>query len=114
MKYVLDSSVALKWVLPEADTPKAIALRDDFRNAVHELLSPDVFPVEVLHSLTRAERQKRIPIGTGHRLWRAVLTDSPLLHPHIPLLDRAYQIASAARIGVYDCVYVALAEQETC
>jgi hypothetical protein len=29
MKYVLDSSVALKWVLPEADSGKAIRLRDD-------------------------------------------------------------------------------------
>ena len=29
MKYVLDSSVALKWVLPEADTPKAVRLRNE-------------------------------------------------------------------------------------
>ncbi len=33
MKYVLDSSVALKWVLPEADSGKAIRLRDEFTNA---------------------------------------------------------------------------------
>ncbi len=29
MKYVLDSSVALKWVLPEPDSGKAIRLRDE-------------------------------------------------------------------------------------
>jgi hypothetical protein len=29
MKYVLDSSVALKWVLPEVDSQKAIRLRDE-------------------------------------------------------------------------------------
>ncbi len=40
MKYVLDSSVALKWVLPELDSAKAIALRDDYRNQVHDLLRP--------------------------------------------------------------------------
>jgi predicted nucleic acid-binding protein len=114
MKYVIDSNVALKWVLPEQHTDKAIQLRDDFRNAVHELLSPDIFPVEVLHALTRAERQKRIPVGTGHRLWQSVMTDTPALHAHITLLDRAYQIASPARIGIYDCLYVALAEQEGC
>ena len=56
-RFVLDSAVALKWVLPEIDSDKADRLRDDFRNAVHELLSPDVFPVEVAHSLTRAERR---------------------------------------------------------
>jgi predicted nucleic acid-binding protein len=57
MKYIIDSNVALKWVLPEQGTDKAIQLRDDFRSAVHELLAPDIFPVEVLHALTRAERR---------------------------------------------------------
>jgi hypothetical protein len=44
MKYVLDSSAALPWVLPEKDSAKAIQLRDGARNAVHELLAPDIFP----------------------------------------------------------------------
>jgi hypothetical protein len=30
MKYVLDASDALKWVLPEADSDKAIRLQEDF------------------------------------------------------------------------------------
>ena len=32
--------------------------------------------------------------------------------PSIPLAPRAYEISSAARIGVYDCVYLALAERD--
>jgi len=31
MKYVLDSSVAFKWVVPESDSPRAVQLRDEFR-----------------------------------------------------------------------------------
>ena len=114
MKYVLDSSVALKWVLPERDSAKADQLRDDFHNAVHLLLAPDIFPVETLHALTKAERQNRIAPGSGRLFWQTIMADVPALHPHIPLLDRAYQIAAAARIGIYDCLYVALAEQEAC
>jgi len=57
MKYVLDASVALKWVLTEPDSPKALAVRDDYRKQLHELLAPDVLPVEVAHALTRAERK---------------------------------------------------------
>ena len=34
MKLVLDASTALKWVLVEPDSDKAIRLRDDYRNAV--------------------------------------------------------------------------------
>jgi predicted nucleic acid-binding protein len=56
MKYVLDSSVAFKWVVPEQFSDKAQLLRDDFRNTVHDLLAPDVFPAELAHALTRAER----------------------------------------------------------
>jgi hypothetical protein len=54
MRYVLDSSVAFKWSIPETDSDKALRLRDDFRAGVHELLSPDIFPQELAHALTRA------------------------------------------------------------
>lgn len=43
MKYVIDSSVMVKWVLAEPDSDKALKLRDDLRQSVHELLSPDIF-----------------------------------------------------------------------
>jgi hypothetical protein len=47
MKYVLDSNVALRWVLPEPDADTAVRVRDDFRRDVTDLLSPDVFPFEI-------------------------------------------------------------------
>ena len=84
MKYVLDSSVALKWALTEPDSAKAIKLREDYRNGIHELIAPDFFPIETAHALTRA------------------------------LMPRAFDLSSKMRIGVYDCLYVALAEQERC
>jgi predicted nucleic acid-binding protein len=65
MKYVLDSKVALKWVLPEPDADKAVQVRDDFRRGITELLSPDIFPVEVAHALARAERREIIQPAEG-------------------------------------------------
>jgi predicted nucleic acid-binding protein len=35
MKYVVDASVALKWVLPEAQSRAALKLRDEFQKRVH-------------------------------------------------------------------------------
>ena len=63
MRFVLDSSVAVKWVLTELDSNKADRLRDDYRNAVHELFAPDTFLAEIAHALTRAERRKVISVG---------------------------------------------------
>jgi predicted nucleic acid-binding protein len=114
MKYVLDSNVALKWVLPEPDDAKAIRIRDEFRQGLHELLSPDVFPIEVAHALARAERRGDIKQGEGAQKMADVFTYMPDLYPYLPLLPRAFAIASQARIGVYDCLYVVLADQEGC
>ena len=56
MTYAFDASAGLKWVLVEADTPKARQLRDDLRSGVHELIVPDVFALEVAHALTPFSR----------------------------------------------------------
>ena len=47
MRYVLDASAALCWVLPRPNSGKALQLRADFQNAVHELVAPSVFSGEV-------------------------------------------------------------------
>jgi predicted nucleic acid-binding protein len=115
MRLVLDSSVAFKWVVPEIDSVNAVRLRDAFRKGVHDILSPDVFFVELAHSLTRAERQKRIPVSSAGALLLDVLTTPPAIVSFDSLLLlRACAISSRERIGFYDCLYVALAEREGC
>ena len=114
MKYVLDSSAALPWVLPEKDSAKAIQLRDDARNAVHELLAPDIFAAEVFSSLLKAERTKRINVGDAKILYASIAADIPALHPYLPLMPRAGEIASRHGVALYDCLYIALAERESC
>src|SRR5581483_1428154 len=114
MKYVLDSSVAFKWVVPEVHTDKAVRLRDDFRNAVHDLIAPDILPVEVAHALTRAERQGRLTPPQAGALWRTAMQAAPRFEPYLSLLPRAIDISSQTRQGVYDSLYVALAERDNC
>ncbi|MBY0522197.1 MAG: type II toxin-antitoxin system VapC family toxin [Gemmataceae bacterium] len=114
MKYVLDSCVAFKWVVTEPDTDKALRLREAFRNGVHELIAPDIFPIETGHALTRAERQGRITPPDGWAAWLSVMADCPQLVASIPDMPRAYAISSSIRTGIYDCLYVALAEREGC
>jgi predicted nucleic acid-binding protein len=114
MNYVLDSSVALKWVLQEIDSPKADALRRAWQSQLHDLLAPDVFPIECAHALSRAERKNIIQPPQGYRHLINILSTPPQLYSYLPLLDRAFEISSATRQGAYDCLYVALAEREGC
>ena len=83
MKYVLDSSVAVKWVLKEQFSDKAQALRDDFARANHLLIAPDVFPVEVVHALSKAERQGRLASPQAAVLWMDVMASPPQFFPSV-------------------------------
>lgn len=114
MKYVLDSSVALKTVLAESDSALANRLLEEFHDGIHELIAPDVFHVEIGHALTRAERQGRITPPESWLLWRTIMADCPVLAATIQLMPRAMALSSQARIGLYDCLFVSLAEQEQC
>jgi predicted nucleic acid-binding protein len=114
MKYVLDASVAICWVIPRPLTPKAVRLRDEYRRQIHELLAPGVYIDEVAGALTKAERQKDIAVGQAAPLFAKVMNSPPVLIAHAPLIARAIDISSRTRSGYYDCLYVALAEQEGC
>ena len=48
MKYALDSSVAIKTVLPEVDSDKAVRLIDEFCQGIHEFLAPKFFMSRLL------------------------------------------------------------------
>ena len=87
---------------------------DDARNGVHRLLAPDIFPAEVFNSLLKAERTKRINVGEARTLYASIGADIPALHPYLPLMPRAGEIASRYRVALYDCLYIALAERESC
>jgi predicted nucleic acid-binding protein len=114
MKYVLDASVALCWGLPRPLSANALRLRDEYRAKTHELIAPAHFPHEIASALTKAERQKLIPVGDARKLIIDALRTAPVLHATGPLFYRAVDISSQARIAYYDRLYVALAEREGC
>ena len=118
MKYVIDASTAFQWEVPESHSLKAIQLREDYRNGVHELISPDIFPAEIGNALIVAERQGRITPGQFAVRLAAILASCPDLHETRPLVARTCviiaSVTSGFRLSFYDALYVALAEREGC
>ena len=114
MKYVVDASVALKWVLPEAHSDIARKLRNESDSGLHELLAPDDFPIEVAHSLMRAERKKIIAVGDAKVFLADILQSLPMFRSSLSYLLRATDLSSTISKGVYDCLYIAIAESEQC
>jgi predicted nucleic acid-binding protein len=112
-RLVLDASVALKMMfVAERHAALALALQDEFRNQVRELIAPDVLPAEMGHALMRAVRRGLIPQGQGKVLFEDFIVPCPRLYPYGDLYDSAMDIASKLRIGFYDALYVALSEDE--
>lgn len=114
MRYVVDASVASTAVLPGPHRAKARQLQTDYQNQVHDLLAPDIFIAETANALTKAERQKLIKVGRASFLHGTIMSVRPVLHAYVPLVSRAIDISSRTRSAFYDCLYVALAERESC
>lgn len=112
MKYVLDASVAVKWLLAEAGYEKAETIVLNARLGIDELIAPDFFLAECGHALFRAERKKAIGPGDARQLIATLIHDLPELYPSDVLMSRAAGICQFLRKSFYDCLYMALAERE--
>jgi hypothetical protein len=95
MKYVLDASVAIKWVFVEPDSKKATRMREDYRNAVHDLIAPESFAIECAYSLTKKQRQRLLP--DARALWDDIMLDAPAFTPILSLVDRAHEFQDWVR-----------------
>lgn len=110
MKYILDSSVGLKFVLSEKDSDKALNLLD----GGHSLLAPDVYCTEVAHVLSKLFRQGHLTERQARENYIDLLDTRPALKLTTRLLPEAWEISLRTRCSIYDALYVALAEREQC
>ncbi|WP_375466400.1 type II toxin-antitoxin system VapC family toxin [uncultured Methylobacterium sp.] len=108
MKFVIDTSVAVKWFLPEADHDAAVALLE----TKAMFLAPDLIFTEFATAM-----QKKIKLGESrHDQARESCTSLPGLFasitPTLLLFQRALDIGVAMAHPVQDCIFLACAEQE--
>jgi len=110
--YVIDASVAAKWVLPasgETLTREALGLLKRYAAGELRFVVPDLFWGELANILGKAVRQGRIRIASAEMALQAMRARSfPTVSSHA-LLAEAFAIATAFDRAVYDALYVALA-----
>ncbi|WP_237217085.1 type II toxin-antitoxin system VapC family toxin [Falsiroseomonas oryziterrae] len=102
--WVVDASVAAKWVLPEADSEAAA------RVSGARLVAPELLDIECASILWKAAR--RGEIGRDEALLRyETLRDAPVERmPNAALLPLAVAHALELAHPVYGCLYIAAAE----
>jgi len=105
---VIDASVAVKWVLPEPDSDRAVALRD----AGEDLAAPSIVLAEVGNALWKSALRGDITKSDAVRAWTAAARHLTDIMPLEALGERAVALSIELRQPIYDCFYLALAERE--
>lgn len=108
-RFVVDASVALKWVIAEEGSPEAASLR-----WATALLAPDLIVPEVSNALWKAARRGELSTDEAMLAARLLERADVELRPMRALLGRATELALRLDHPAYDCVYLALAEAENC
>lgn len=106
---VVDASVAFKFVFAEEDTEKA----RDLHRAAAEIIAPDLVLAEVGNALWKQHRRGWVTGEEMARLMRQLPLLFAELTPLPELFDAAGAISRALDHPIYDCFYLALAEQRS-
>lgn len=105
MKWVIDASVAAKWLAPEPDSPLAEALLDD------ELIVPDLLFAEVGNILWKKQLRGEMDSAATQLGARWLLQVPVQVHDSAGLLADALALALQLQHPAYDCFYLALARR---
>ena len=110
--YVVDASVAGKWLLPGPPEPlqqEAVSLLRQLADGQVRLMVPDFFWIEVANILWKAIRTGRCTRSTAEMALSALRRHELTTLPVLPLVDSAFDKAIAFGRSVYDSIYLALA-----
>ncbi len=105
---VVDSSVVVKWVLPEADSKQAERLFDDVIGRRERLLVLDLGVVEAANAVWKRAHRKMIRAEEARRLVGDLLAMPLQVQPANRLLVAALEIAVKYDHTIYDALFVAL------
>jgi predicted nucleic acid-binding protein len=107
--FVIDASIAIKWVVEEKGTAAALRLRRQAR-----LIAPELLVAECANILWKKVRRKELSRHEAILAARLLQGADLELLPTRSLLEAATLIAIELDHPAYDCVYVALAAANDC
>ncbi len=102
--FVVDASIAIKWVVEEEGTPQALALRKSAR-----LIAPDLLVAECADILWKKTQRGELTSEEADLAARLLERSDIELMPMRGLMHAATRIAIALSRPAYGCVYQALA-----
>jgi predicted nucleic acid-binding protein len=106
MTIVVDASVIMKWIIPEAGSREAVALQGQI------LIAPSVWFAEVANGLWRHALRGELSLKDSARLLDEVATAPINTVDSKDDMRTALSLAIELVHPIYDCIYLALALRE--
>jgi predicted nucleic acid-binding protein len=104
-RFIVDASVAVKWVLREEHGATARRLLSSSR-----LLAPHLLWAEVVNTLWKRHRRREASVEEVRQMLAEMRRFPVVTFAHWPLLPKALELAISLEQTVYDCLYLALAD----
>ncbi len=101
--FIVDASVAVKWVVEEADSSVARTL------TAHRIVAPDLLLIECANVLWKKVLRGELPSDAAEDRLKVLLNVPVELRRRNELLVAALRLAVELRHPAYDCLYLALA-----
>lgn len=103
---IVDASVAFKWIFVEdgSDAAKALIGRDD-------LIAPTLLLAEIGNALWKKVARRQIDDATALAPQLSIVASLVTTVDEGEVMERALQFALLLAHPIYDCIYLAVAEQ---
>jgi predicted nucleic acid-binding protein len=112
--FVLDCSVAAKWIFPEPDRAPALGWFERYASGEVLLIAPDLLLAEFASLLAKRNRRKQISALQAQEAFSLMTKCAPQLSDTRLRLFYALDLSLQYQLSVWDCVYLALALERDC
>lgn len=104
MPLVVDASIAIKWLLDEDDTERALAFAEN-----NTLIAPDFLLLECANVLTMKVRRGLLESRAARALFSTLLKGETEFLSSRDFVDDAQMLSLELNQSSYDCLYLAIA-----
>lgn len=108
-RFVVDASIAVKWVVEEEGTAEALTVLRHVR-----MIAPELLTAECANILWKKVRREELSPDEAFLAARLLQAAEIEFQPASSLLEPATRIAVELDHPAYDCLYLALAAEREC